>query len=180
MPPTMAPLASTSPEEREADARLRIGCSATLQLAKSLFFFCKGGGFLTVNPLRLLGKYEPDRRRFFECALYGRVLCLRRAIFGLGRKRSADAGPSGSGWLAIVTFTVAGFEYQYTGGGTWLRASCSPACKAEMASAACCRACVSSLISLSSASTWRRRRSTFSSIASRATVRGEGAVDCRL
>ncbi len=91
----MAPLASTSPEEREADARLRIGCSATLQLAKSLFFCCKGGGFLTVNPLRLLGKYEPDRRRFFECALYGRVLCLRPAIFGLGRSLSVQVPEPG-------------------------------------------------------------------------------------
>jgi hypothetical protein len=41
--------------------------------------------------------------------------------------RSADTGPPGSGWLAIVTFNAAGFEYQYTGGERWLRASCTAA-----------------------------------------------------
>jgi hypothetical protein len=41
-----------------------------------------------VNPLHLLGKYEPAGRRFFECALYPRILCSRRALFGLGRSLS--------------------------------------------------------------------------------------------
>jgi len=41
-----------------------------------------------VNPLHLLGKYEPAGRRFFECALYPRILCSRHALFGLGRSLS--------------------------------------------------------------------------------------------
>jgi hypothetical protein len=41
-----------------------------------------------VNPLHLLGKYEPAGRRFFECALYPGILCSRRALFGLGRSLS--------------------------------------------------------------------------------------------
>jgi|SRR5262245_20104948 hypothetical protein len=41
-----------------------------------------------VNPLHLLGKYEPAGRRFFECALYPGILCSRRALFGVGRSLS--------------------------------------------------------------------------------------------
>jgi len=78
----------------------------------------------------------------------------------------------------MITCSAAGFEYQYTGNGTWPRASCWGACKAAMVSSACWRACVSSRISSSSSSILRRRRPISSSAPSRATVRGDGVIDC--
>jgi hypothetical protein len=41
-----------------------------------------------VNPLHLLGKYEPAGRHFLEFPFYGRVFCFHRALLGLGRPLS--------------------------------------------------------------------------------------------
>ena len=51
-------------------------------------FSSRRGGFLPVDPLHLLGEYEPTGRYLFECALYGQVPCLRRAMFGVVRSLS--------------------------------------------------------------------------------------------
>ena len=37
----------------------------------AIIFSLRRGAFLTVHPLRLLGKYKPAGRHFFECSLYG-------------------------------------------------------------------------------------------------------------
>ena len=37
----------------------------------AIIFSLRRGAFLTVYPLRLLGKYKPAGRHFFECSLYG-------------------------------------------------------------------------------------------------------------
>jgi hypothetical protein len=57
------------------------------------FFSLRREGFLTVHPLRLLGKYTPAGRHFFECSLYGLVLCLCRSLFGVGRSLSTHVRP---------------------------------------------------------------------------------------
>jgi hypothetical protein len=45
------------------------------------------------DPLHLFGERDPTGRHVFECALYGRVLCLRRAVFGLGCSLSIPVRP---------------------------------------------------------------------------------------
>jgi len=56
-------------------------------------FSSRRGGFLPVDPLHLLGEYEPTGRYLFECALYGQVPCLRRALFGVVRSLSVHVRP---------------------------------------------------------------------------------------
>ena len=53
----------------------------------AIIFSLRRGGFLPVNPLHLLGEYEPTGRYLFECALYGQVPCFRRALANTGRTR---------------------------------------------------------------------------------------------
>src|SRR5262249_23201118 len=51
------------------------------------------GSPLPVQPLHLLGKQQPAARHFFECAFYGRAICLRGTILGLGRSMSVLIRP---------------------------------------------------------------------------------------
>ena len=46
---------------------------------------------IPVSPVQLFGEYGPKGRLVFECDLYGRILCLRRAIFGVGPQSIACA-----------------------------------------------------------------------------------------
>lgn len=79
-------------DEFEAYGYRRIGAELRHR-GLVLFFSSRRGGFLPVNPLHLLGEYEPTGRHLFECALYGQVLCLRRAIFCVVRPLSVHVRP---------------------------------------------------------------------------------------
>jgi hypothetical protein len=52
-------------------------------LAHQAIIFLRCGRLLPFDPLHLFGE-----RDVFECALYERISCLRRAVFGLGRSLS--------------------------------------------------------------------------------------------
>ena len=53
-------------------------------VGKIAYFFVTEGKLLPIDPLHLFSERDPIGRQPFQCALYGPVLCLRRAIFGVG------------------------------------------------------------------------------------------------
>jgi hypothetical protein len=52
-------------------AGVSIVSTVLLSPFSAIIFSLQRGAFLTVHPLRLLGKYKPAGRHFFECSLYG-------------------------------------------------------------------------------------------------------------
>jgi hypothetical protein len=60
---------------------------------RAIIFLVAHGRLLRIDPLHLFGERDPTGRHVFECALYGRVLCLRRAVFGLGCSLSIPVRP---------------------------------------------------------------------------------------
>src|SRR5262249_24837497 len=79
------PEREAEPEPIHSSPIVRAWANTTALIARVLV---ASGSPLPVQPLHLLGKQQPAARHFFECAFYGRAICLRGTILGLGRSLS--------------------------------------------------------------------------------------------